>query len=107
MLRETVAASTILAVAVLIAAALAGQLSTGLGIALGLVIGSANGYVIAHLFDAHSSFVVSSLVRLSLFSAIAVGAALVVGGSAWSVFIGIAAAQLVMVAAGVRQGLRA
>jgi len=107
MLRDTVAACTILAVAILTVAALAGYLSSGLGIALGLLLGSANGYLIAHLFDRDSSFVTTSLMRLALFSALAVGAGMVIGSSVWSVIIGVAAAQLVMVGAGVRHGLRA
>jgi len=106
MLRETVMASVALAAATALVATLAGQPSIGIAIAIGLILGSANGFVIAKLFDPQGSFVGSSLARLSVFSALAIGLALMVGSAAWTVLIGIAAAQLVMVAAGVREGLR-
>ena len=106
MLRETVMASVALAAATALVATFLGQPSIGIGIAIGLVLGSANGFVIARLFDPQGSFVGSSLARLSVFSALAIGMALMVGSAAWTVLIGIAAAQLVMVAAGVREGLR-
>ena len=107
MLRETVLGSVVLAALVAFGGLLVGRPSTGSGIAIGLLLGSANGFVIARLYDPQGSFVGSSLARLSIFSALAVGLALLVGSAAWTVLIGIAAAQLVMVAAGVRQGLRA
>ena len=107
MLRETVLASVALAAATAVVAVLLDQPSTGIGIAIGFILGSANGFVIARLFDLQSSFVGSSLARLSVFSALAIGAALMVGSAVWTVLIGIAAAQLVMVAAGVREALRA
>lgn len=106
MLRETVVASMVLAALIAIGAVLLDQTLTGIGIAIGLVLGSANGFVIVRLFDPQGSFVGSSLARLSVFSALAIGLALMVGSAAWTVLIGIAAAQLVMVAAGVREGLR-
>jgi hypothetical protein len=106
MLRETVVASVALAIISAVGAALLDQALIGIGIAVGLILGSANGFVIARLYDPQGSFVGSSLARLSIFSASAIGLALLVGGSVWTVLIGIAAAQLVMVAAGVREGLR-
>jgi hypothetical protein len=45
--------------------------------------------------------------RLAALSAMAIGAALVFGSAPWSVLIGVAGAQVVMVAMSVRQGLRA
>lgn len=106
-MRETVLGSVALAALVAIGALLLGQPSTGVGVAIGLILGSANGFVIARLYDPQGSFVGSSLARLSIFSALAIGLALLVGSAAWTVVIGIAGAQLVMVAAGVREGLRA
>jgi hypothetical protein len=47
------------------------------------------------------------LIRLAALSAMAIGAALVFGSAPWSVLIGVAGAQVVMVAMSVRQGLRA
>jgi len=107
MLRETVLGSVALAAIVATALAVLGQPSTGVGIAIGLLLGSANGFVITRLYEPQGSFVGSSLARLSIFSALAIGLALLVGTAAWTVLIGIAAAQLVMAAAGIRQGLRA
>lgn len=106
LLRETVAASAVLGALIAMAASIAGHASVGFGTALGLLLGSGNGYLIVALFDRGSSFVMASLIRLSVFSALALVAALVLGSSAWSVLIGVGVAQLVMVAAGVRQGLR-
>jgi len=107
MLRETVVASLALAAITAVAAVLLDQSLIGIGIAIGLILGSANGFLIARVYDPQGSFVGSSLARLSIFSALAIGLALLVGSAAWTVLIGIAAAQLVMVAAGIRQGLRA
>ena len=107
MLRETVVASVALAAITAVAAVLLDQSLIGIGIAIGLILGSANGFLIARVYDPQGSFVGSSLARLSIFSALAIGLALLVGSAAWTVLIGIAAAQLVMVAAGIRQGLRA
>jgi urea transporter len=104
--RDTLAGSAALGVAVTLVAAAAGHAPAGLGIALGLVIGSANGYLIAALLDRNSSFLLASLMRLAALTALAVGGALLLQSSAWTVLLGVGAAQLVMVAAGVRRGLR-
>ena len=107
MLRDTVIASAILAaIAITIAAAL-GQLSLGLGLGIGLMLGSANGYAIARLLGHEAPFVAGSMLRLATLTGLALLVALVLGVSAWPVALGVGAAQLVMVAAGVRQGLRA
>jgi hypothetical protein len=47
------------------------------------------------------------MLRLATFSALALLVAVAFGISAWPVVIGVAGAQLVMVGAGVRQGMRA
>jgi len=106
-LRETVAASAVLGVAAILVGAIAGHSAVGLGSALGLVIGSSNGYLVIALLDRDSPVVFGSLVRLAALSAMAIGAALVFGSAPWSVLIGVAGAQVVMVAMSVRQGLRA
>jgi hypothetical protein len=103
---DTLAASVALGLAVTLGAAVSGHTPAGLGIALGLVIGSANGYLIAALLDRNSSFLLASLMRLATLTALAVGGALLLQSSAWTVLLGVGAAQLVMVAAGVRRGLR-
>ncbi len=103
---DTLAGSVALGLAVTSVAAASGHAPAGLGIALGLVIGSANGYLIVALLDRNSSFLFASLMRLTALTALAVGGALLLQSSAWTVLLGVAAAQLVMVAAGVRRGLR-
>jgi len=103
---DTLAGSVALGLAVILVATAAGHASAGLGVALGLVIGSANGYLIVALLDRSSSFLSASLMRLASLTALGVGGALLLQGSAWEVLLGMGAAQLVMVAAGVRRGLR-
>jgi hypothetical protein len=103
---DTLAGSLALGLLVTSVAAASGHLAAGLGIALGLVIGAANGYLIMALLDRNSSFLIASLMRLASLTALAIGAALVLQSSAWSLLLGVGAAQLVMVAAGVRRGLR-
>jgi hypothetical protein len=107
LLRDALVASAILAVAVTTIAGLLGHLSLGLGLAIGLLIGSANGYAIVALLGRTTSFVAASMLRLATFTSMGLLVALVFGVSAWPVMLGVGAAQLVMVASGVRQGLRA
>jgi hypothetical protein len=107
MLRQTVIASAVLALVATAIAALFGQILMGVGLATGLILGSANGYAIDALLGHGAPFVAGSMVRLATFSALALLISLVFGISAWPVMVGVAGAQLVMVGAGVRQGLRA
>ena len=107
MLRDSVVASAILAVIVVVVAALFGQASVGIGVAAGLVLGSANGYAIQAFLGHDTPFLAASMFRLVTLSALGVLLAAVFGISAWPVMIGVACAQLVMVGAGVKQGLRA
>jgi hypothetical protein len=104
--RETVVACAILGLAVAAIAAAAGQTSTGIGVACGLLIGSTNGYLMVALLDQDSPFLFASLMRLAILSAVAFGAALLLQSSPWDVILGVGAAQLVMVGAAVRHGLR-
>jgi hypothetical protein len=90
-----------------VGSALAGHLALGIGVGAGLLLGSLNGYVIQALLGRGTPMVAGSLARLVTFSLLAIGAALVLGTAAWTVPLGIGLAQLVMVGAGVRQGLRA
>ena len=105
--RDTVVASAALAAVIVLVAGVAGNLSLGLGLGAGLVIGSFNGRLVVGTLDMGTHFVASSVVRMAVLSATAVLAALVFGIAAWSVLLGVGAAQLIMVAASVRQGLRA
>lgn len=106
-LRLTVIACAVLASTVAVAAGLTGHLSIGIGIAAGLLLGSLNGYLIQMLLGKGAPFMAASLARLVALSSIAILAALLFRGSGWTVPLGIGVAQLVMVGAGVRQGLRA
>ena len=107
MLRETVIASAFLAMVATAVAAMLGQVSLGVGLAAGLLLGSANGYAIKVLLGNAAPFLAASMLRLATLSALGLLLALAFGISAWPVMIGVAAAQLVMVGAGVRQGMRA
>lgn len=106
-LKMTVTACAVLAASTAVGGALTGHISLGLGIAAGLVLGSLNGYLIQALLGRGTPFVAGSLLRLVAFSSLVLMAALMVGTIAWTLPLGIGLAQLVMVAAGVRQGLRA
>jgi hypothetical protein len=105
--RETVVASAALATVIVLVAGVVGHLSVGLGVGAGLVIGSFNGGLVAGTLEMGTPFVASSVTRMAAVSAIAILVALLLGIAIWAVLIGVAAAQLIMVAAGVRNGLRA
>jgi hypothetical protein len=105
--RETVIGSVLLACAVVLTAGLAGQMLIGAGLGVGLVLGSFNGFIIQAVLDRGAPVLATSVLRLAMFSLLALIAARLLGGSIWPVVIGIAAAQLVMVGVGVRKGWRA
>jgi hypothetical protein len=106
-LKMTTIGCAVLAAAIVAASALAGHLGMGVGLAAGLLLGSLNGYAIQELLNRRASFRAASMMRLVSFSSVVLVAALIFGLQAWTVPLGIGLAQLVMVAAGVRQGLRA
>ncbi len=106
MVRDTVVASAALATMIVLVAGAAGNLSLGIGLGAGLIIGSFNGRLVAGTLEMGAPFVASSVVRMAVVSAVAILAALLLGIAPWAVLIGVGAAQLIMVAAGVRQGLR-
>jgi hypothetical protein len=105
--RETLVISLVFAGALVIGADLAGRMLVGVGMGVGLVLGSLNGFVIKATLDRGLPMLATSLVRLAMFTLLALLAARLVGISVWPVVAGIAAAQLVMVGIGVRQGWRA
>jgi len=107
MLRETVIASAILALIATTVGGIVGHVSIGLGLAAGLLLGSANGFAIDALLGNATPFLAASMLRLVTLSVLGLLASVLFGISAWPVMIGIGVAQLVMVGAGVRQGLRA
>ena len=106
MLRETGFVSALLAAGITLLAALAGHLTFGLSVAAGLVLGSGNGYLILAFLNHGTPFVAGSMFRLTLITVMVLMAYSVFGLSMWPAALGLAAAQLVMVAAGVRQGMR-
>ena len=105
--RETLVTSLVLAGAVVLGADLAGQLVLGAGLGIGLIVGSLNGFFIKAALDRGAPMLITSVLRLALFTLLGLLAARLLGGSVWPVVAGIAAAPLVMVGIGVRQGTRA
>ena len=105
--QETLITSLILAGAVFAGAGLAGHTLVGAGIGVGLVLGAVNGFIIKAGIDRGVPMLASGLLRMAMLTLFALIAARLVGGSVWPVVAGIAAAQLVMVGIGVRQGSRA
>jgi hypothetical protein len=105
-LRQTVLACVAISVAIAAVASASGHAAIGLGVAVGLILGSANGYLIQGLLNRGAPFMAASLLRILFFSSLVLIAALTMRGSAWTVALGIGLAQLVMVVAGVRSGLR-
>jgi large-conductance mechanosensitive channel len=99
--------SVALAATALLAGFILEQRTIGLGVAVGLVVGAANGELIQRVIASRLPFVVSSILRMVGLSAIAIGIAFLVGASPVTLLLGLATAQLVMVGAAVRQGLRA
>lgn len=107
MLRDTLAASVVLAGVAIAAGAVAGRFSAGIGLGAGLVVGSINGRLVLSSLEKRLPFVAASLGRMALISVAAIAVAALLGSSPWSVLLGVGAAQAVMVAAAIRQGLRA
>ena len=105
--RATLGWSAALGVVAAFVALMSGHFPIGLGLGAGLLVGSVNGYLVIALMDRNASFVASSLIRLAVVSAVAILFGILLSSVAWSVLIGVAAAQLIMVATSVRQGLRA
>jgi len=107
LLRVTVTVCAVLALLVAGGSILVGHAPVGLALAAGLMLGSLNGYMIQALMGRGAPFRAASVGRLMMFSSVAILAAFLLGNVAWSFPLGIGIAQLVMVGAGVRQGLRA
>jgi hypothetical protein len=107
LLRMTTIGCAVLAAAAVTGSALTGHLAFGAGLAAGLLLGPVNGYAIQELLVRRAPFRMASLIRLGALSSLVLLAAVIFGTSAWTVPLGIGIAQLVMVAAGVRQGMRA
>jgi hypothetical protein len=106
-LRDSVAASVTLAAVAVAAGMVMGHLAIGFGLGAGLLIGSTNGHLVAATLQRRAPFALASIARLMVLSVAAIGVALLLGPQAWSVLIGVATAQALLVVAAVRQGVRA
>jgi hypothetical protein len=106
-LRDSVASSVALAAVAVAAGTISGHLAIGFGLGAGLLIGSTNGHLVTATLERRAPFVLASVARLMVLSVAAIGVALLLGPQAWSVLIGVAAAQILLVVAAVRQGVRA
>ena len=96
---RTVVSCFLAAVAVFGILAVSGNARAGAAVSLGLVLGSVNGLFAERAVRSGVSFRVSSIPRLAVLSAVALGLGLLLGASyAWLVILGVAAAQLVLVA---------
>ena len=95
------------AVVAFIALLIAGEVRAGAAVALGLVLGSINGLLAQRALDAGFSVRLSSLPRLGLLTVVAIGGGLLIGlPYAWLVILGVAGAQLVLVAVAARSLLK-
>jgi hypothetical protein len=89
------------------ALALSGNPRAGAAVAVGLVLGSINGALAERALGAGVSFRLSSIPRLAVLSAAAIGAGLLLGSQyAWLVILGVAGAQAVLVLVAARSLLR-
>lgn len=105
--RDTMVISLVFAGAVFVGAALADRILLGTGIGIGLALGSLNAFLIKAGLDRGVPMLATSLLRLALFTMLALLVARLVGVSVWPVVAGIGAAQVVMAGMGLRKGLRA
>lgn len=105
--RDAVVASLILTGAVMLVTGVAGQWVLGADVGTGIVLGALNGFLIQVVLDRGAPILATSFLRLMMLTLLALLAARLMGSVVWPVVVGIAAAQLVMVGVGVRQGRRA
>ena len=95
-----------LAALVLLAAGVAGHASEGAALAVGLVVGSANGFLFHTTLEHRAPILVTSFLRLTMLTLIAVALATLTKMPLLPLVIGIALSQLLMSGVGVREGLR-
>lgn len=105
--RETLIACFLLAGFAVFAGEVTNQLLPGMTVAAGLLLGSVNAFVFPAMFERGATGMVAALMRLGVFTSIAVVVAFVMAAPMWAIALGIAAAQMIMVVVGVRRGLRA
>ena len=82
---------------------LTGNTRAGIAVALGLVLGSVNGALAERALGSGVSLRMSSVPRLAILSGAAIGGGLLLGSQyAWLVILGVAGAQVVLVAVAAR-----
>ena len=107
-LATTAIACAALAAVALVILAGSGRPGAGLALAAGLLIGSVNGHLARAALALDASFRATSLGRLAVLSAAALGFGLLLGWeTAWIAVLGVAAAQMVLAAAAALQAVRA
>lgn len=103
-LRRTVVACWSGALAAAVLFALAGAPRPGLALAGGLLIGSLNGHWAARSLASEVSFRLTSMGRLAVLSTAALGVGFLLGTDVvWVAVAGVAAAQLALAGAGLRE----
>ena len=103
---DALRASLLIAAVAIAAGAASGYTVTAFAVAAGLLAGSLNSFFMWSLLERRAPILPTSFLRLAFFSVVALVAARLLGVSTWAVVAGIAAAQVVMVGAAVRRGLR-
>jgi hypothetical protein len=92
------------AVLVVIGAAVMGRPAAGAALAVGMVMGAANGHIARRLFNLGVPFGLTSMLRISLLTAIAVAVGAIFGfGHVFLVVLGLGIAQLIMAASALRE----
>lgn len=103
---DALGASFLIATLALAGGVAAGDAAVGVAVATGLVAGTLNSSFMWSLLQRRAPILATSFIRLAFFTVLALVAARLLGVSTWTVVAGIAGAQLLMVWAGVRHGLR-
>jgi len=105
-LKLTFSACALLAAAAVAFATVSGHWLQGLGLGVGLLLGGLNGYAMQASLGAEAGFRATSLVRLAVLTALAIGAGVVLGsGLVWPV-LGVGLAQLVLAVEAAREAVR-
>jgi len=102
---QTLSLCLALAALVFGGAAILGEAHLGAALAVGIVIGSVNGFTLQAVLDRRAPILPTSIVRLALFSLLALLVARLGGMPVWAVVLGVGLAQLVMVGVGALRGM--
>jgi len=103
----SIAACAVAALIAVSAFGLGGNLRAGFAVGIGLAIGSMTGLLAMRALDSPVGFRLSSMLRLAVMTAAGLGAGALLGLQyAWLVLIGVAVAQLLLVAVAARSLVR-